>query len=254
MDINYGDMFVVSVSGDFYGYSFHTYAVNDFVIYVGNDLWIPLVVNAPTVGLDASSASNLPHEAAIGDMFIVHEDGNFLNSYMVRPDNDSFIQGDTVIYTGSYYVKVNEYTFEYNPNEITPLLYSKDYLNNLGFNSNFRYLFNNTTKLYEFYFDDIFNGLTIGTFRYTGSSTTTLYDVGKIIFEPYVTGNFNMKDVTAQIGLDSLFDDTTINKISFLPKNKRDLNGALTTIEEDNFDTVFNTYTIVTYDPIGIKQ
>lgn len=235
--LTYGDMYSVANSGNFNGDVDFTVLNGDQIIYVDNDEWIfkyaPLFANAAT-------SAGFPTQAVQGWYFQISQDGNFENSYMISPSGTNFVQGDFIIFNGTDYVYLNEYTFDYNP-DVGNNQSAKDYLNTIDYNSVYYYTYDNLTNFYKLYFNDIFNGQTIGTFRYkaTSNSTSELYNVGKLEFETYVNGDKDISNPTFDVEVKSLFDNT-VNQIRFLPKYKLSSNGSYTTDTEVNFDTTFN--------------
>lgn len=244
--INYADAFPVNgLNGTFNDYFTDvTFSSGDHVVYTDNNSWIKLITLQPVSGLNPVSASFLPPEASIGDSYVVNEAGNFSNSYMISPSGDNFIVGDYIIYNGTHFTKMKEYTFEYAQIDISND--GADYLNTLGFNSTFRYEYDYATKYYNVYFDDMYNGVKLGEFRYinTDSSISALYTIGKITFEPYVTGTLDGFNTIPPIPIKNLFD-TTINQINFVPRNQIDINGTVTSEPQTDFNTNFNT--VVTF-------
>jgi len=252
ININFGDTFTISISGNFKSSDSNAlvYNTGTQIVYTGsgsgNDSWTPYIVSSPSSGLTPTNASYLPIEASIGDMYTVTANGSFSNSYMISPRNDSFSQGDVIIYNGTHYTKVNEYSFQYIniDNDITGM----DFINNtLNLNSVFHYEYDYSTRYYRMYFNDIFHGVTIGSFRYTGTPNTevSLYDVGKLTFESNLIGSYDYNNISTTKTIKDIFDDNVISKITFLPKNKLDPLGNITNEPETNFETNFNTFIIL---------
>jgi hypothetical protein len=243
VNLEYGNIFVIAASGDFNGILPEVYEIGDSIIYIGSNNWKKLI----SVGsLDASSASNLPVVANVGDVALVTEDGDFSLSTIISPTGDTFVRGDYIIFNGTNWTKMRDYTIEYV--DINVELTGQDYINNIGFQSNFYYVYNTTTMLYEFYFDDIFNGTEIGTFRYQSLSTslTELFEVGKMKFYSSVRGMYNLVETTDLVPLTSLFEDESdLNLIRILPKNKLDSSGNITNDTITDFDTSFNNFTFI---------
>jgi hypothetical protein len=124
----------------------------------------------------------------------------------------------------------------------------------LQLNSVFKYEYDYSTNYYRFYFNDIFHGEKIGQFRYESaiSDELTIYDIGKLTFVKYIKAWKNYHDYLDNRQLTELFDDNTINKISFVPKSKHDIHGAITSEEETNFNTNFNTFIILNSAPVQV--
>ena len=251
IDVIYGDSFPVTETGTFNNYFQNTITAGDQIVYISNTIgtntWIKLVLSEPTTGLNPVSASNLPGQPSVGDIYRVSNAGNFSSNPIVSPSGDSYIEGDYIVYNGSNYTKMKEYTFEYNSNIDGFGLTARNFLiNTLGLNSMFKYTYNTDTKSYVVYFSDIFDDQKIGEFRYINSdiSLTSLNTIGRLTFLPYVEGTLNGFYPTTPYLVKNLFDNT-INKITFLPKNKVDIYGTPTQQEETNFNTNFNT--IVTF-------
>lgn len=243
----YGDMLTVSGSGNFDGQTDFIAEDGDYIIYVGDNQWI--LENAPATLLDASSTSGLPLEAAIGDYFKISEDGNFEMSYLISPSGQNFVQGDYIIFNGTDYVFLNEYSFTYTNSPD-----AREYLNSVGFNSTYNYDYNLQSRSYNLYFNDQFTGQQIGEFRYDSSDEVqaSLFSVGKLTFTPYVTGKYNEIEATGNVQVKSLFNNT-INKISFQPKHKKDVYGNISQDVEQNFDTTFNMVTTITVEDTVIE-
>ena len=249
--VQYGDKLMVSVAGNFMSTSTSafTYINGDYIVYTGNNTWTKYILSNPISGLNPSSSANLPSQANIGDMYTVTKSGQFSNSYLISPLNDAFTPGDVIIYNGRNYTKVNEYSFHYIDidNETT----SMDFINQvLNLNSVFHYDYDYTTRYYKMYFNDIFDRVTIGSFRYSGtpSGIISLYDVGKLTFETSITGSYDYNNVSTNKNIQDIFDDNVINKISFLPTNKLDSFGNVTSDPETSFETNFNTFIILNPD------
>lgn len=251
--LNFGDKFSINNAGDFIGTAdSNTYTINDYIVYTSNNTWTKYILS--DIVLDQSSPT-LPSEATLGDMHTIIEDGNFNNNSLIYPPNDTFVEGDVLIYNGSYYTKVNEYTFRYNTLNMSELnITAKQYLNYLGFNSVFHYEYDVVTEKYIIYFNDVYHQSTIGTFRYNGATDDTQLDIGKLQFnilnQPYTTRRYNYKDIDTMSNIQDIFDNT-INKIYFLPKNKLDNLGNLTTNPETKFDTHYNTFMILNTLPVS---
>lgn len=252
INLTYGDTFTIAVSGDFNGGQSVVYETTDNIVYVGDNTWTKFVVQDQQ--LDASSVSGLPIEATVGDMCLVNEDGNFLNSYIISPASDNFVQGDYIIFNGTNWTKMKEYTIEYAliNNETT----GKDYLNEIGFNSDFYYIYNSDNSNYEMYFDDIFSGTNIGTFKYSTESTniTSIYEVGKLMLNTQIVGKYNMTSNTDPTNIVDLFETDSNNLIKILPRNKLDINGAVTNDVVTDFDTFFNNYVIININPTSVTK
>lgn len=246
----YGDILnVVSSSGDFNGGTPDVYQIGDNIVYVGNNEWLPLVSEGL---LSAASSANLPEEASVGDVMLINDDGNFLNSYIIAPSGDTFVQGDYIIFNGTNWTKMKEYTIEYL--QMSETLSGRDYINNLGFNSVFHYEYDVDTSYYNMHFHDIFNGTKIGTFRYTTTVPEEIPEVGKITFEVSVNGNYNYQDQTDAVNITSIFESNDINKIRILPRNKTDLSGNVTGESITDFDTHFNNYVSINVDTVNITR
>jgi hypothetical protein len=183
-------------------------------------------------------------------MYTVNEDGSFQDSYMISPRYDKFIQGDVIIYNGYHYTKRDDYSFEYA--QIDNFTTGRDYLNVLGLNSVFHYEYDYSSKYFKFFFNDIFDQTKIGSFRYQGSSLNN--DIGKMTFEKYIIGNFNMLESSSNTTVKDIFDDNTNNKITFLPKNKLDSKGNVTAEPETNFETNFNSFIILNTAKPTVEQ
>jgi hypothetical protein len=232
----FGDTFLVTGSGNFLDDIVSSFTNLDMAVYLGHNSWMK---HTSSGFLNPSTSAGLPNVAVLGDMFRIVEDGTFSNSALISPLGEKFVQGDYIIFNGIKYVKVNEYTFEYADG-------ARTYLNNIDLNSVFHYEFDPIGRKYTIYFEDIFDGKTIGTFQYKSSQdgVDSLFDVGKIKFEKSIKGSNDLQSETDNIPLRNIFDDTTINKIRILPKNKVDINGLISTEQSNNFDTNFNTFLI----------
>ena len=191
------------------------------------------------VVLNYSSSANLPEEIAMGSMYLVTEDGDFNNSYLVLPASASFIQGDYIIYNGSNYIIRNEYTFQYETIVPTLSIDGRTFINsNMGLNSVFKYSYDYKTNTYTMSFSDIYDGIALGTFIYNSDN---LYDVGSITWNDNVQGSYNYQVQTNIVGISTLFD-SNINQIQFLPTLQTDTNGNVTSIPVEDFNTNFNTF------------
>lgn len=245
--IAYGDTFTVAGSGTFnIEVDPITYYDLDYAVYIGSNKWMKLdtsIINT----LDPTQ--NLPPQAVLGDMYRIIEDGSFNDSMLIKPYQDKFVQGDVIIFNGSNYTKVNEYTFEYYTEDTTEI--GKNLLNDVELNSVFMYDFDLITRKYIMYFNDIFHNAVLGSFRYNGVISSQ-YDVGKIIFNTTIKGYTDILTPTDSVSLRVLFDDLTTNKIKILPKNKKDISGQIISEQENNFDTNFNTFIIANTKEIEI--
>lgn len=240
LNVKYGDYFSVSSSGNFNNTLPETFANGDKILYVGSDSWLRLPEEIITM-LDASAATNLPTDALLGDVLRIVEDGDFNLSSLIYPQNQSFVQGDYIIFNGTNWIPLREYSFRYNT-----VISGKDFLNNLGFNSVFKYTYNPTEKYYNFFFEDIYHNVIIGKFCYDSISNSK-YETGRLLFNRTVSGNYNLAVALDSISLKSVFnnynDTHFMDKIKIQPKNKSQ--GALMLNDsETDFDTTFNQYII----------
>jgi len=255
IDLEYGYLFTVAGSGTFDNSLIIDFLDGDEIVYT--DLgWIKL---SYIDSLDSSLSSNLPVVANIGDVVFINEDGDFLGSTLVYPLNQQFVDGDYIIFTGQYWVQLREYSFL--PTQLSNEETGKDLLNDMGFNSKFYYEYDIDTKFYKFYFDDIYSGITIGTFRYDINDdeldSSSRYDVGKIKFDSFVQGKLESVTTTELTPLKELlnfYDSAHKNDIiQILPKNKKDINDLLLLETEEDFDGLFNQMTVISVKEIVKK-
>lgn len=257
--LTYGDIFSIAGTGNFADDTGEvTYTNTDKIVYIGDDTWQKFALSSPTL-INPSSSANLPTEAELGDILYINEDGNFNNSILINPAGQSFVQGDKIIFTGSYWIQLHEYTFEYYDIPPSNILTGKDILNNLGFNSVFYYTYDPLSRYYSFKFNDIYHEAILGEFRYNISvgDETTKYDVGKLLFSQQVSGMYDDLTPTSLIPIRNIFNNYDINntmdKIYVTPKNIKNENDVILSARETDFDVTFNQIIIAKINEIVKK-
>lgn len=252
LKMTYGDYFTIlgteGLTATFDNTLEEEFGDGDEIIYLGDNTWQKVNLIS---SISAADSSEFPVIAELGDVIKVTEDGYFGNTGAIT-DNEyieyiidtPYVDGDYLIFTettsGSMWKQLKEYSMIFNP------AIGKDRLNTLGFNTEFNYTYNNSTKYYEVFFNDIFNNVKIGQFTYDVTSISENGNVGKLIFENYVIGKFNSLDDTLATETKTLFGSSSdMDAIRFLPKNKTDANGNIIIESEEDFDTRFNQYLIV---------
>ncbi len=237
----YGDEFGISVSGTFNGLLTSPVTTANNLIYIDNNTWMVESLAGTISTASSLGVTGLPKPGTIGDILTVNQDGNFANNTIpgiFSPSGDTFVQGDQLIFTGTTWTKLNEYSINYqNLNGDTT--YGKGILNNLGLNAVFYYQYSSALGQYQFYFKDIYDEAVLGTINYTAVSGD-FSKVGKFILSENITGNLWINNpVTGTKTLELFTPNITPSKIQILPKIRDDK-----TIEND-FDTSFDNYLIV---------
>jgi hypothetical protein len=265
IELAYGDYFDVisnESGGNFQGDTSDYYSNGEQIVYLGNNTWKKLI---DLDVINASVFTGFPQIASQGDVLTVIEDGDFgntvgspyINTHIDFTDGRPFIDGDKIIFTetssGGKWYKLNEYSFKYFV--VDGDATTKNYLNDLGYNSVFKYKFNDSVKYYEVYFNDKFHNKIIGSFQYEQyDSSVNSSDVGKIYFEPFVTGNLNSLDSEIPTETNLIFSvGSKFDKITVVPRNKVDSAGTMILEQEEDFDTRFNQFLAVNIEEV-IKQ
>lgn len=246
LELTYADYFTVSGSGNFNNMLTEDFVDGESVVYTGDNTWKK---RTSIASLDASSASGAPADAVLGDILHIIEAGSFSDSLLVAPSGQDFVQGDYIIFNGTNWVPMREYSFVYDV--IPPSTNGADYLNNtLGFNSVFYYTYNPTDKYYSFKFNDIYHGSLLGKFTYNSLSK---YETGRLLFEETIVGNYDYQTVLDSVVMKRIFDNydntTKMDKIKITPKGKT-LDDIILREGVTDFDTTFNQFIIVNVNEI----
>ena len=243
---DYGDKFNISISGTFGDYFTESLTTSDTIIYLDNNVWTKVQISGTIPNASSLSVTALPKPGTIGDILMVDQDGSFEYNTIpgiFAPSGDQFVQGDYLIFTGTCWTKMREYSIKYETLDLDDY-FGKSILNDLGLNCVFDYDYNLTTGQYEFIFYDIYHNSTLGTLNYTAVSGD-YSNVGKLIFNEEITGSYWINNPVSGVKTIDLFKDASINKIRILPK----INSVNTCFEND-FDTSFDNYIITNINTV----
>jgi hypothetical protein len=261
----YGDYFSITSSGNFQGVFTTNLLPGDQVAYAGTG-WVVKPAVVPQI------TTELPPDQALGNLIRVVEAGNFNNYALINPactampTSGNFIQGDYLIYTGTYWTPLREYTFKYATltEDGTD---GASMLQGWGFKSLFEYTYNAPYVRFDFNFNDQLHDVVIGQFRYNvpaGDQTALKYEVGKLIFDNTVIGMLDLTNPTFPYPVKSIFSnygqtDYTLNDpnnpnsylirnmdfFRILPKFRYDAIKNQPIYEPvTDFDTIYNQYVV----------
>ena len=246
---DYGDKFSITVSGTFGDYFTESLTTSDTIIYLGNDVWSKIVISGTIPDASSLSVTALPTPGTIGDVLLVTQNGSFEYNTIpgiFSPSGDQFVQGDYLIFTGDYWTKMREYSFQFNTH-VYDIYVCYSVINSMGLNGVFDYQYNNTIGQYEFIFYDIYHNSTIGSLNYTAVSGD-YSNVGKLLLNEEVTGSYWINNPIIGTRTIDLFPNASINKICILPKSNSNA------CSENDFDTCFDNYIITNINTTEVNK
>ncbi len=224
----------------------------DKLIYSGgNNEWFKFNTRLE-YELTSAVENQLPPIATHGDIIAISDQGNFENSLIIKEIDKNLHHNDKLAFfnypdntnkTGWY--RLNELSVYPTENLITNGIINngRKILNEIGFNSDFYWVYNPDIKYYEIYLKDIFDGAKVGNFSYV---------TGRLSFNAYLEGNYDYQtktlDTDSITKIKNYFDNydetTTFDQIKITPVYKYDSNGIKTGQYETDFDTLFNQYIV----------
>lgn len=244
IDVSVGNKIqVVSGAGNFGGYFIDNIALNDFLVYCNNDVWIKYV----TIAKPSDTA-------VVGDLVVVNDVGGTLtdNTSISCPTYTGFGKifnyNDILYFDSVKWVKIHPINIYSNP--IPTDITSKLVLNTNNINSDLivKIISSSSTEYQvEIDFVDVYNNQCIADLN---------YENGEMIFRTSLDKQLNRNLI--QIGIGTLSDIFDANNYSSNVDSKQsDLirmipitsNGT----QVNDFDTTFNQYIIGNINPVVNK-
>lgn len=224
ISLTIGEEFSIINNGNFLNNNQATVVSTDTIIYCGGDVWKKLGSTFYNY-VDRFEYSN------IGDILEITDNGGNLNNGLINGiskinaplynGNMLFGYFDRLIYTGTQWEKVNQYSM-YNYSDITLNDNSRFMLNSNEYNSDLKVYCDGGELMYVM-IDDIYHNTRIGILDYY---------TGVLVLDISVNKTLS-KNITTKTNISDIFSNTDMSMIRLKP-----------IVGDGNFDTNFNQYIV----------